>query len=91
MPITSFPPFFSFTVYITSRRKGVTILLHSSYVASPSVAQVRILQTSVTVPLRTGYATSLSSPIIRLSTRVIRHLPESTMCDRMNPYLVVSK
>jgi hypothetical protein len=34
-PVISFPPFLSFTVYITSRRKGVTILLHSSYAPFP--------------------------------------------------------
>jgi len=93
MPINSFPPFLSFTVYIISRRKGVTILLHSSYADSPSVAQVSILQTSVTFPLRTGYATSLSSPITRHSPLVTRsgHLPESATCVRIASYPAASK
>ena len=40
MPINSFPPFLSFTVYINSRHQGVTILLHSSYAPFPGPSPV---------------------------------------------------
>jgi hypothetical protein len=87
MPINSFPLLVSmYSLYHFSSQGGyhlVTFKLRGQ-------ARERVIRSPlwVTNRLRTSYA-----PFdLRCSTLVARsgHLPESTTCDRMNPYLAAS-